>query len=333
VLSEAGEHLKKTFEKAETAFKKAETAFKETPETNEMPKDAGEGTKKVIKEIKKPDISFIERTSRTSLMTQCAVKATETKNPKNTERTETKKEKVAQEVVEKDGTNEVNSITDDNGNVFMSEGKLKANTTYELNGNVYTTDEQGRIILCEAKPQLCPENPRDNDAQKQVGGKDRRLGDQGGHIVGRDLNGDGGLGNLVAMDSKINQSDYKRMENDVKNVLASGKTVTTKTEFTYSGESERPDRITVVCSANEKNTIFKFDNNLDGSLMGEVPQNGKETVKAKMEDTGGQISSIKEEYNAKGNLVKTTVNITYTDAEGNNHRAKVFINKPGGENL
>ena len=35
--------------------------------------------------------------------------------------------------------------------------------------------------------------------------KDRRPSDQGGHIVGRDLNGDGGAGNLVAMDYRINQ--------------------------------------------------------------------------------------------------------------------------------
>ena len=53
------------------------------------------------------------------------------------------------------------------------------------------------------KPYLSPENLRDNDAQTQAGGMDRKPGDQGGHIIGRDLNGDGGAGNLVAMDSRI----------------------------------------------------------------------------------------------------------------------------------
>jgi hypothetical protein len=98
VLSETGEHLKKALEKAETAFKKAETAVKETSETNEMPKDVGEGTK----EVKKPDIAFIERTSRTSLMAQCAVKDSnikkvkEAKAPKETNATGSaeKKEKI-----------------------------------------------------------------------------------------------------------------------------------------------------------------------------------------------------------------------------------------------
>lgn len=170
---------------------------------------------------------------------------------------------------------EVTYKTDDNGSIYSIDGKLQPNTTYELNGNVYTTDENGRIISCEAKPVRSPENPRDNEAQRQAGGEDRKPNDQGGHIVGRDMNGDSGIGNLVAMDSKINQSDYKRMENDIKTALDEGKDVTTKTEMTYSGDSERPDKITVTVTADGKDTVYKFDNNLDGSLRDEVPENGK----------------------------------------------------------
>ena len=167
---------------------------------------------------------------------------------------------------------EVTYKTDDNGNIYSVDGKLQPNTTYELNGNVYTTDENGRIISCEAKPVRSPENPRDNEAQKQAGGEDRRPNDQGGHVVGRDMNGDGGNGNLVAMDSKINQSDYKRMENDIKAALDEGKDVTTKTEMTYSGDSERPDKITVTVTIDGKDTVYEYDNNLDGSLDDEVSE-------------------------------------------------------------
>ena len=85
------------------------------------------------------------------------------------------------------------------------------------------------------------------------------------------MNGDSGIGNLVAMDSKINQSDYKRMENDIKAALDEGNDVTTKTQITYSGDSERPDNITVAVTADGKDTVYKFDNNLDGSLRNEVP--------------------------------------------------------------
>ena len=217
------------------------------------------------------------------------------------------------------------SKTDDNGTVYLKDGELEPNTTYELNGNTYTTDEQGRIIRCEATPERSPENPRDVNAQLQAGGEDRRPSDQGGHIVGRDLNGDGGAGNLVAMDSKINQSDYKRMENDIKAALDEGKDVTVTTDISYSGDSKRPDTIIVTVIADEVKTVYKFDNNLDGGLKEEVPENGKDAVQEELNDTNGEISSIKEEYNENGELTETTVNITYTDENGTNHRTKVYI--------
>lgn len=222
--------------------------------------------------------------------------------------------------------------TDDNGFVYMVDGKLKPNSTYELNGSVYTTDGRGRIVSCEAKPQRSPENPRDNEAQREAGGEDRKENDQGGHIVSRDLNGDGGGGNLVAMDSKINQSDYKRMENEIKSALDEGKDVTARIEIIYEGDSNRPDTITVKVTADGRDTVYKFDNNLDNSLEKDVPENGKETVQAELDDTGGVISSIKEEYDNDGNLTKTTVNITYTDEDGSTRRTKVVIENTGGEN-
>lgn len=220
--------------------------------------------------------------------------------------------------------------TDDNGNVYMADGKLLPNTTYELNGNKYTTDDKGRIISCEATPHRTPENPRDNDAQKRAGGEDRHDNDQGGHIVSRDLGGDSGDGNLVAMDSRINQSDYKRMENAIKDALDKGKDVTTKTEFTYSGDSNRPDKITVTVTIDGRDTVYVFDNNLDGSLIDEVPEDGKEAVQDELDETGGVVSSIKKEYDENGNLISTTVTITYTGEDGANHRTEVVIDHTQG---
>lgn len=217
--------------------------------------------------------------------------------------------------------------TDDNGNIYSNDGKLQDNIIYELNGNIYTTDENGRIISCEAKPVRSPENLRDNEAQRQVGGEDRRYNDQGGHIIGRDMNGDGGIGNLVAMDSKINQSDYKRMENNIKVALDEGKDVITKTEMFYSGDSKRPDKIIVTIMEDGKNLVYKFDNNLDGSLRDEVPENGKETVQDRLVETGGEISSIKEEYDEDIKLLETTVYITYKSEDGANYRTSVVIEK------
>lgn len=215
--------------------------------------------------------------------------------------------------------------TDDTGTIYFSNGTLEAGTTYELNGNTYTTDAHGRIIYCEATPERSPENPRDVNAQLHAGGEDRRPSDQGGHIVGRDLNGDGGVGNLVAMDSRINQSDYKRMENDIKNSLDDGKDVSLTADIYYPDDLKRPDIITITTTTDGVKTIYKFDNNLDGRLTNEVPENGKDVVNEEICSTNGVISSFKEEYDKSGNLSETTVNITYTDDNGMNYRTKVYI--------
>lgn len=215
--------------------------------------------------------------------------------------------------------------TDDNGTVYFENGELVSNATYELNGNIYMNDDQGRIIRCVAHPERSPENSRDVTAQLQAGGEDRRPSDQGGHIVGRDLNGDGGIGNVVAMDSRINQSDYKRMENDIKIALDEGKDVTVTIDISYSGDSKRPDIITATVTSGGVDTVYKFDNNLDGGLKDEVPENGKDAVQEELNDTNGIISSIKKEYNQNGELTETTVTITYTDESGTNYRTKVYI--------
>lgn len=225
---------------------------------------------------------------------------------------------------------------DDNGNPYMVNGELLPNNIYELNGNVYETDEQSRIVTCNGRPQIVPENQRDNDAQKQSGGEDRRDGDQGGHIIGRDMGGDSGAGNLVPMDARINQSDFKRMENEIKKAVVDGKDVTAKTEFTYSGESKRPDKITVTVTVDGKDTVYTFDNNLNGSLMEKVVDTCSETdvenVQSVLDETGGEISSVKEELDSDGNLVKTTITITYSGEDGKTYRRTDYIDHARGGN-
>lgn len=212
---------------------------------------------------------------------------------------------------------------DDNGNIYCIDGNRQPNITYELKGSYFVTDEKGRITDFHAKPERSPENPRDNDAQLRAGGEDRRPTDQGGHLVARDLNGDGGIGNLVAMDSRINQSDYKLMENDIKSALDEGKDVVLKGKMDYPGDSQRPDRITSTVTTDGLATVYKFDNNLDGSLWSEIPESEKAMVQNKLDKTGGRISSIREEYNSEGGLEGVSVHITYTNENGKTSRISV----------
>jgi len=224
--------------------------------------------------------------------------------------------------------------TDDNGNVYTDEkGDLLPNTEYTLNENTYQTDEEGRIVTCDATLKESENEIRDKVAQKKVGGEDRKQDDHGGHIISRDLGGDGGVGNLIPMDSRINQSDYRGMENDLKDDLKKGKEVTTHTEPGYHEKSKRPDIITVTKTVDGQDTVYTFDNNLDGSLMDKVEETGTkdgiENVKDKLNETGGEISSIKEEFDTDGNLEKSTVTITYLD-ENKNYRTQVEIKHTGG---
>ena len=138
------------------------------------------------------------------------------------------------------------------------------------------------------------------------------------------------------MDSKINQSDYKRMENDIKRALADGKEVTTHTEISYTGDSERPDIVKVTVTIDGKETVYTFDNNIDGSLREKVGEIGgrdaAETVQSVLDEKSGEISSIKEEYDKSGNLEKATVNVTYTDETGTTQRTRIVIDHPQGGN-
>ena len=85
-----------------------------------------------------------------------------------------------------------------------------------------------------------------------------------------------------------------------------------KIHIMYPDESKRPDKIIVNIVTEEKNIVYKFDNDLDGKLLTDVSPKGIENVQQILKDTNGQISSIKEEYDKYGNLEKTTVCITYT---------------------
>lgn len=233
---------------------------------------------------------------------------------------------------------EVSSVLDDNGEVYLEKkgddvGRLPDHT-YVLNGNTYKTDDEGRIIYVEAKPELTPDNPRDNAAQGKVGGKDRKEGDQGGHIVGRDMSGDGGYGNLVPMDGRINQSDYKKMEHAVKDALIDGKDVTMVIEPTYQEGSQRPDQITVTVQADGNETVYTFDNNMEEGTLAEAllkdcPEEGSAVIQTVLDETGGSVSSMKETHDADGNLERT-VTVTYKDEEtGSTYRREIIINTGG----
>ncbi len=144
---------------------------------------------------------------------------------------------------------------------FNEDGLLKAREKYEVNGYNYETDSKGRIKHCEGDLRL-EDAPRNLQAQAEAGGEDRRRGaemdldeddvDDGGHLIATRFGGSGELDNIVAMNRNLNRGEYKHMENDWANTLSeknekgeAANNVHVDINCRYSGDSQRPDSITV----------------------------------------------------------------------------------------
>jgi hypothetical protein len=135
---------------------------------------------------------------------------------------------------------------------------LKPDIEYTTNeGYRYKTDSNGRISSAEANLQL-GKAPRNQYAQRTVGGWDRLPKDEGGHLIASIFKGSGDIDNLVPMNATLNRSEYKTLENTWKKALEEGKIVEVKIEPIYKGNSTRPFKFEVEYKINGK----KYEVNL-----------------------------------------------------------------------
>ena len=212
------------------------------------------------------------------------------------------------------------SRIDDNGKEYKDEnGELLPNSEYTVNGTTYHTDELGRIIDWKGELKDTPENERDRESQTESGGKDRKEGDDGGHLQGRQNGGAPGNENLVPMRDTVNRGDYLKTENEENQMLKDGKTVTESGDVTYNGDSARPSKIHKEYTDGEKTVKADFDNEagskelldkLNGDISDEDLQSLKDEI-SDMEADGNEVSvtSVKKDYDSEGNLKTTTVGV------------------------
>ncbi|WP_244490617.1 DNA/RNA non-specific endonuclease, partial [Heyndrickxia coagulans] len=129
---------------------------------------------------------------------------------------------------------------------------LKSNVQYTTSqGYKYITDELGRIIDVEAKLEL-GNAKRNTYAQRIVGGDDRLANDDGGHLIASIFDGSGEIDNLVAMNARINRSEYKIIEGRWKKALLEGKSVKVNIKPLYKGESLRPVEFKISYTIDDK---------------------------------------------------------------------------------
>ncbi|MFB7158880.1 DNA/RNA non-specific endonuclease [Lysinibacillus sp. NPDC056232] len=129
---------------------------------------------------------------------------------------------------------------------------LQPNVKYKTEeGYSYETNEFGHINSVEADLQL-GKGKRNQYAQSNAGGTDRIRGkyperDDGGHLIGSQFKGPGGIDNLVPMNSQINEAGgvWHQMEQEWASALEKGETVNVKIKPQYTGDSARPDSFIV----------------------------------------------------------------------------------------
>ncbi|WP_018665063.1 DNA/RNA non-specific endonuclease [Heyndrickxia acidiproducens] len=137
---------------------------------------------------------------------------------------------------------------------------LKPNVQYTTSqGYKYTTDELGRIIDVEAKLEL-GNAKRNTYAQRTIGGDDRLVNDDGGHLIASIFEGSGEVDNLVPMDAKLNRSEYKTLENTWKAALKEGKSVKIKIKPIYRGSSNRPSNFEIKYWINDELEKIRLKN-------------------------------------------------------------------------
>lgn len=209
--------------------------------------------------------------------------------------------------------------TDDNGNIYKTNGELNPNTEYTVNGITYKTDSQGRIVSWEGEPGYDPEAERDGEAQTDAGGEDRQDGDDGGHLVARVLDGSPGNENIVPMRDTVNRGDYKKAENEIAKAKQEGKDVQDSGNIIYEGDSSRPSKIERTYTIDGEKRELKVDN-VEGSqdlledVKDDISEDDYESLEERIEDMeadGSEVSvtSVYKKYDSDGNLVSVTVGL------------------------
>lgn len=153
--------------------------------------------------------------------------------------------------------------TDDNGNVYRRDDTLLPDNTYVINDYEYKTDSMGKIVSAEGQVHLKDHKGRleIKDSKEVIGRGDERETDDRGHLVGDQLGGSNGMENIVAQDAKINQGDYKKLEDKLASEVKNGKDVYIKVEPIYGDKnSYRPTAIKYTSIVNGEKNITVFPN-------------------------------------------------------------------------
>ena len=121
----------------------------------------------------------------------------------------------------------------------------KKPTSLTKNGYKYDLDDKGRVLKVGGNLKLNKSQARNQNAQRNAGGKDRLPDDQGGHFIGRRFEGPKDEVNHFAQNGNFNNSSYRKLENSWERMLKDKKDVPIEITPKYTGDSLRPDTLKV----------------------------------------------------------------------------------------
>ncbi len=145
----------------------------------------------------------------------------------------------------------------------------KPNSTYWVNDRyLYVTDDKGRVENAYGTLDAIRDGVRNESAQRRAGFEDRQVGDQGGHIFGRQFGGPGEDLNMLAMAAAVNGGkQFGALETTWADLIKEGHVVEMHLEPTYPGDSKRPESFVVEWTKDgEAQPPVKFRNIGTGEL-------------------------------------------------------------------
>ncbi|MFC7393455.1 DNA/RNA non-specific endonuclease [Scopulibacillus cellulosilyticus] len=131
------------------------------------------------------------------------------------------------------------------GSHMDESGRLKPNVKYKTGEYeyIYKTDELGR--LNEFNADNLKLTVREERLPHKSNTPGKQPGDHAGHLAGNRFGGSPELDNLVSQSSKVNLSNYKKLENQWAKAISKGKEVSVKVKVHYDRSELRPSSFEV----------------------------------------------------------------------------------------
>lgn len=135
-------------------------------------------------------------------------------------------------------------------NPFDANGKLKANVKYKTGefGYIGETDAQGRLLSMSTDNLQMTERQKRLYHDSNTPGKE--AGDHAGHLFGDRFGGSNKTDNIVSQLGKLNQGEYKKLENMWAKEIELGNKVAVTVDVIYDGSGSRPTGFKVRYSIN-----------------------------------------------------------------------------------